>query len=99
MQFSLTTLLTIASGALANTITTAPGAIAEYNRIIDLVEAVRNAPTEVGAVTPRQCSALDPCCPDGATSCVKDMCQLSDNYPACLLGCCTACGFSGRYCS
>ncbi|KAK5652119.1 hypothetical protein OQA88_10761 [Cercophora sp. LCS_1] len=99
MQFQLLTLITLASATLANEFPTAPGALAEYNRIITLAEAARNTSAETG-VEARQCNRLDPCCPNGGDSCVEDMCSLGDgiNFVGCLLGCCVACGKGGRYC-
>jgi len=69
----------------------APGVFAEFNRIISLTSAARNASAETGAgaLEARACNRVsDPCCPDGANSCVDDFCKLGDgiNYFACLLG-------------
>ncbi|KAK4445217.1 hypothetical protein QBC34DRAFT_429182 [Podospora aff. communis PSN243] len=76
------------------TVLSGRAAMAEYDRVTSLVETARrnydaaNSPNEVSSPIERRCDRLnDPCCPDGADSCVPDMCGSvsAEQWLGCLL--------------
>ncbi|KAK5651447.1 hypothetical protein OQA88_12454 [Cercophora sp. LCS_1] len=88
--FTLTGILALAATALAIVPIPAEiqhdrGAIAEFNRIIALADAVTRS--QRGLDKRKNCG-IDPCCPDGSLACVEDFCSLGDgvNFIACVLG-------------